>query len=248
MWCVIPAAGRGTRLGPLAQGRPKPLLPVAGRPLLLYVLDRIPSAVTRVCLVVGPEDGAVRQAVGDRHGGRPIRFVTQRRPRGVAHAVARARGVVEGSFLVVMGDVWYERPIDGLVQAWRRSGADGAVLVEPVRSERQADQPAGIVRVRDGSVVGLEKRGLFAGDELRVAGAMLLPQAAFGTLETAPSARSGEYELEDAVTRLLDGGCRFVAVRCDGSRRNINTAGDLAAVEARIAAGRSRSGAAEEKG
>lgn len=239
MWCVIPAAGRGTRLEPLTLDRPKPLLEVGGRSILSWLLDRLRPAVDRACLVVSERAGAVREALGDRHAGIDLRYAVQERRLGVGDAILRAEPNVSGPFAVAMGDAWYDRSLSPCLDAWRASGADGAVIVESV-VEPPGD-PIGLVRAPGGRVTEIRKDVHRGEEDLRVAGAAVLPAGAFRVLaearEEVLAAGTGEVELEAAVTRLLAEGVTFAAIPSSGWRRNINTPADLEAVEARIRRG-----------
>ena len=234
MWCVIPVAGRATRLAAQAAGRPKALIEIGGRSIIEHLLDRIGPPVTDVCLVTGAT-GSERFARLDAVAAGPrIHLVSQPEPAGVADAVGRAAPLVRGPFVVIMGDCWYERPLADFPERWAASGADGAVLVEPPTEAN--GQPVGLVRVVDRRVTRIFKAPWADEAEWRVAGAYLFGDSFFEALTaTTPAAASGEVELEDVVTRLIEAGETFQAIPYAGWRRNINTPADLQAVRERIA-------------
>lgn len=234
MWCVIPAAGRSSRMSGLTRDRPKALLEVGGRPLLLHLLDRLSSPVTDVCIVTSPDGQQIRR-LGTRHQSLSLHYVVQEVPTGVADAVSRCSDLVRGPFLVLMGDCWYDRELMGFVHRWEDKAAAGAVLVEP--ADDSGGQPMGLVRISEGLVTEIFKAPWGGATDWRVCGAYLFPENYFAAAAETPPADSGEHELEDVVTRLISRGDDFVALPFDGWRRNINTPADLEAVTRRLAGG-----------
>ena len=105
MYGVVLAAGRGTRMRPLTDRRPKPLLPVGDRPLLERVFDTAADVVDEFVVVTGYRGEAIRETVGDSYRGHPVHYVEQAEALGTAHAVAQAEPVVDDDFLVLNGDV-----------------------------------------------------------------------------------------------------------------------------------------------
>jgi bifunctional UDP-N-acetylglucosamine pyrophosphorylase / glucosamine-1-phosphate N-acetyltransferase len=99
---VVLAAGKGTRM---KSELPKVLIPVAGRPMIEYVLDALAAArVRQTVVVIGYRGDLVRQRLGRRPG---IAFVEQKEQLGTGHAVMAARGALaghDGPVLVVTGD------------------------------------------------------------------------------------------------------------------------------------------------
>ncbi|MGH2592015.1 MAG: NTP transferase domain-containing protein, partial [Anaerolineae bacterium] len=97
---VILAAGQGTRM---KSDLPKVLHPIAGRPMVAYVLDTaLALGDDRPTLVVGYQADRVRAAIGDR-----ARYVDQPEQRGTGHAVMQTRAALEGHaelVLVLYGD------------------------------------------------------------------------------------------------------------------------------------------------
>ncbi|WP_080505962.1 sugar phosphate nucleotidyltransferase [Halorubrum distributum] len=103
---VILAAGEGRRLAPLTNRRPKPMVPVANRPLLEHVVEAVTAtAIDRIVLVVGYEQERIRNHFGDGDDwGVTIEYVEQTTQLGTGHAVLQAEPVVDGPFVVLNGD------------------------------------------------------------------------------------------------------------------------------------------------
>ena len=124
---IILAAGKGSRM---QTSLAKVLLPVAGRPLLHYVLDlssRLNPA--RTIVVVGHQADQVRKAFADRE----VEFVVQREQLGTGHAAQQAKLKLEnfeGQVLVLCGDMPLIRPktLLQVVEGHRRSGVKCTVL------------------------------------------------------------------------------------------------------------------------
>ncbi len=235
MWSVIPAAGKATRLADSAGQRRKALLEVGGRPILDWLLDRLRDAVSDACLVVDGLDGSIRRTFGTKRHGIRLHYALQPEPLGVGEAVLRTSGLFGGPFAVVMGDVYYDQPLHCYIDAWRRSGADGAVLTEPLRAT--PTDPVGLVRVVGGFVESIAKATSATGAGHQLCGMAILPESAFSAAEGLRGSRSSEIELESIVTWLIEErGARFVSIPYRGWRRNINTLEDLVLVRSKVEA------------
>lgn len=232
MWCIIPAAGRGTRLSSVRNGRPKPLVEVDGTPLLHRLILDVEEVVSGICVVVPPpENGgkAVRRALEDLELRVDVETVTQPDRRGVADAVWLCKETLDGPFAVIMGDVYYASPIAPYIAALAR-GELPALLVEA--ASRETPDPAGVVTVRGDRVTAIEKRPVRRTDQFRVAGAFAFPEDAFPAFEAARPG-TGEFELEAVVRHLLKRK-RVGTVVYEGWRKNVNTPRDLREVRERI--------------
>ena len=158
MDAVVMAAGEGTRLRPLTEHWPKPVLPIDGRPVLAVLLRELAAAdLRRVWLVTGHLAERVEQLAGDGSAfGLELSFVRQPGVLGSADAVRRALDV--GATLPVLvsaADTVYRRgDLSQFAVEFGRSGAAGAVAVRtdpPPGPGRQAVRRNGarIVALRD---------------------------------------------------------------------------------------------------
>lgn len=107
MQAVILAAGEGKRLRPLTEHLPKPLLPVAGKPIMERALALLPEEIREVLIVIGYLGYHIRDHFGDRFAGLPIRYIEQSGLHGTGSALWQCRPYLSGKFLVVMGDDLY---------------------------------------------------------------------------------------------------------------------------------------------
>jgi len=104
MQCVILAAGKGTRLRPLTNTIPKPLVEVGGKTLLNHIVESLPSSVDEIVLVTGYLEDKIKDYCGDNFCGRKVTYVTQEEQNGTAHALWLCKDKLKGRFLFMYAD------------------------------------------------------------------------------------------------------------------------------------------------
>ncbi|PIQ74812.1 MAG: hypothetical protein COT61_04575 [Candidatus Portnoybacteria bacterium CG09_land_8_20_14_0_10_44_13] len=109
MQCVFLAAGRGTRLRPLTDTTPKPLLEINKKPILAHSFEQLPDEIDQVILVVGWLGDKIRSYFGDNFLGREIVYVEHKEMLGTGYALSLCRDVLSDKFIVMMGDNLYCR-------------------------------------------------------------------------------------------------------------------------------------------
>ena len=148
------AAGEGTRLRPITDRWPKPVLPIDGRPVLATLLRELAVAnCERVAVVTGHLAEQVEELVGDGSGfGLDVRTVRQPGVLGSADAVRRGLELIEPPFLVLAADTMFTPgDVKRFVDEFARSGAAGAMSG---RRDPPADPPhRAALKIVDGLVV-----------------------------------------------------------------------------------------------
>ncbi len=102
---VLLVGGMGTRLRPLTYRIPKPLVPVLGKPLIMHVIDSLPAEVDETIIPIGYMKEAMQAYLQRNPPRRKITLVDETQPLGTGGAVKAVEEHLEGTFLVVNGDV-----------------------------------------------------------------------------------------------------------------------------------------------
>lgn len=110
MKIVIPTAGYGTRLRPHTWSKPKPLVTVAGKPVLGHVLDTFTelSDIDEVTFIVGYLGEQIKEYVSSAYPNLPSRYIEQKELIGQSHAIWLAREGLEGPMLMMFVDTIIE--------------------------------------------------------------------------------------------------------------------------------------------
>lgn len=102
MQAVILAAGRGERLRPLTDEMPKPMLPVAGQPILEYTLSILPEEIDEVILVIGYKGEKIKNYFSPSFGFRKLFYVEQPKPLGTAHALLCVKPFLKDKYFLLL--------------------------------------------------------------------------------------------------------------------------------------------------
>ena len=217
MQALILAGGEGTRLRPLTYTVPKPVLPLAGRPHIAYVIDWLARhGVDDAIVSCGHLAEGMRNTLAEMELGVRIRFAEEPDARGTAGAIRFAEEMLAERFLVLNGDILCDLDLTALIEQHGRTAAQATIALYPV-----AD-PAGygLIHRREGGEITefLEKPepGQIDTDEIN-AGAYLLERS---VLENIPPDRAVSIERE-VFPELIGKG--LYGIRLDGYWIDIGT-------------------------
>ena len=236
---VIPAAGLGTRFLPATKATPKEMLPVVDRPAIQYVVEEaIRAGLNDVLMITGRnkraledhfdrvpvleqqlaeqgKDALLASVVATNEMGGDLHYVRQGDPKGLGHAVLRAkRHVGDEAFAVLLGDDLIDEKEDLLarmVEVQERTGGSVVALMEVPREAISAYGAAAIEAVEGEDdfvkITGLVEKP--AADEApsnyAVIGRYVLSPKVFEVLENTAPGRGGEIQLTDALQTLAQG-------------------------------------------
>ena len=216
MKIVIPAAGQGIRLRPHTHTLPKVMLPVAGRPIIGHILadvERLDPEEVR--LVVGYRGDTIERYAERACPDLPIRLVWQKEQLGLGHAVLQALDPGDrDAVLVVLGDTVFDVDYAKVV-AHQEHVLGVRSVPDPERFGIVELNPAGGAITRVVEKPAEPKGNLALVGLYFVRDGELLRQAIAGLVDDDSRTR-GEYQLTDALQRMIDAGERFVPYEIGG--------------------------------
>ncbi len=191
MQCIILAAGKGTRLKPLTDNCPKPLVKVAGKPLLDHIVEALPSAIDELIIVVGYLGSMIREHCGEEFYGKKVTYVEQHEQNGTARALWLCKNHLRGRFLFMFADDIHSAHDIARVTSFSR-GLLAATSNTPERF-------GVIVRNPDGTLAEMIEKPTHPPSNLVSTGVMVLDQHIF---EFEPkNSINGEFYLTESLER-----------------------------------------------
>ena len=125
MKALILAAGKGTRLYPATKSTPKPLMPLAGKETLCYIIDEIiENNINDIGVVVSNENqNEISSFIKKNYPGKNILTIVQHEQLGVAHAVKISKQFIKkDNFILYLGDNLFENGIKTLIKEFQGNG------------------------------------------------------------------------------------------------------------------------------
>lgn len=205
MKAVVLAAGEGSRVWPLAESRPKHLLPVGGRPLLSHILESmVKNSITDIVLIVGFKGDLIRAAFGDgsQHGLR-IQYLEQKHWTGTASALKVGfEAVGKERFLAVYGDLLVNATT---IRTVMEKAEDSARIMGVVKIPNASE--FGVVQLDGDRVTKIvEKPNRVLSEGWINSGIYVLDEEVFSRIDRTEVSKRKEYELTTSLQRLISEG------------------------------------------
>jgi dTDP-glucose pyrophosphorylase/CBS domain-containing protein len=198
---VIMAGGYGTRLRPLTETVPKPMLPVGDRPLLELIIEQLrQSGIRQIHLATHYKGEVIARHFGDgRNFGVRIRYVQEKQPLGTAGAL----GLLDASdeaLLVMNGDILTQVDFHTMLDFHRQHRADMTVAVRSY----EVRLPYGVIHTQGDDVVSITEKPTM--QHFINAGIYLLNPTVCNLIPTGQP-----YDMTELIEHLLDDGHRVVS-------------------------------------
>lgn len=227
MKAVVLAAGRGTRMKALTADCPKPMLPLAGRPMLAHQLERFAAAgVDEACIVIGYKGEMIREYfAANPPAGIELSYVVQHEPNGTGSAALLAKDFAAGGpFLLTFGDII----VDSQVYTELISRGRGAEMVlalthvdDPYRGGAVYVEAERVVKIVEKPPKGTSTTNFLC------AGVYLFQDRIFEALGRLKLSARGEYDLTDTISEAVSLGKTVRYFDVPGFWRDVGRPEDL---------------------
>jgi glucose-1-phosphate thymidylyltransferase len=214
MKVIIPLAGKGTRLRPHTHITPKPMLKIAGKPVIDYVMEDLEKLgnVEQVIYITGHLKEKVEDYARKKYPF-PSVFVEQREQRGTADAVALARPYLDQPVMIIFVDTIFDADFSVV----KRVDADGIMWVKEVEDYQRfgvvvTDKDGNMTKIVEKPSTPISKRaniGLYY-----VKNWKLMLDGIDWVLRQPPN--KGEYYLTDAFQYMIDHGAKIRVIDVEG--------------------------------
>ncbi|MDE3088761.1 MAG: NTP transferase domain-containing protein [Chloroflexota bacterium] len=209
MKAIILLAGLGTRLRPHTYSKPKPLVQVAGKPVLGHVMDSLDGLqIEETIFIVGYLGEQIEKYIADHYPQMRARYVEQDEMKGQAHAIRLAKDYIDQDVLIIFGDTIWETDFTRL----KHVKGDGLIYTKEVTDPRRF----GVALLKDGFVTKFVEKPSTPVSNLAVVGVYYfrawrrLLQSLDALIDRNIQTK-GEYFLADAMQLMIEDGARLEA-------------------------------------
>ena len=134
MKAVILSGGRGTRLSPLKDKKPKPLVTVGDEPIIFSIIKKLKKeGITECAVTLGYRGDDIKSALGKSFEGVDIHYFEEKEPLGTAGAVKNCEEFLDSDFLVLSGDALCDFSLEEFTTCHKMSGDIATLLLTPCR-------------------------------------------------------------------------------------------------------------------
>lgn len=215
MRAVIPVAGVGTRLRPHTYSLPKVLLNVAGKPILAHILDSIlEQNINKATIITGYMGDLVEEYVQKRYPQMSLDFVEQKERLGLGHAIWTGKSTYgTDELMIILGDTIFDVDLKNALDS--NSNSIG------VRKVEDPKRFGVVIKNDDGTIQKLVEKPEHFISDLAIVGIYYIKNTqklveSLDYLIDNNMLTRGEFQLTDALQRMLESGEKFITFPVDG--------------------------------
>jgi len=213
---LILAAGKGTRMWPLTEDIPKPLLPISGIPIIKRQIDELKKVgVKKLYILIGYQMNEISDYIDKTETEIEVNYIIQEKQKGTGHAVKMAENKIKGSFYCLNGDIIINAKNLKKINRCK----DMAMMVTTVDDGSNF----GAVKQKNGYLVSIIEKGKSGKCKIN-AGIFIFNESIFTAIDNTKKSIRGEYELTDALELVSN---QIEVIEFEGEWKDIGNPWDL---------------------
>ena len=213
---LILAAGKGTRMWPLTEDIPKPLLPISGIPIIKRQIDELKKVgVKKLYILIGYQMNEISDYIDKTETEIEVNYIIQEKQKGTGHAVKMAENKIKGSFYCLNGDIIINAKNLKKINRCK----DMAMMVTTVDDGSNF----GAVKQKNGYLASIIEKGKSGKCKIN-AGIFIFNESIFTAIDNTKKSIRGEYELTDALELVSN---QIEIIEFEGEWKDIGNPWDL---------------------
>ncbi|OPX57844.1 MAG: Bifunctional protein GlmU [Methanobacterium sp. PtaB.Bin024] len=130
---VLMAGGKGSRIRPLTLSRPKPMIPVANRPMIEYIVEKVKkSGYNELIVTLSYLKSQIKNLLEKDYPDMNITYSIEQKPLGTAGGVKKAAKYIDDTFFVLSGDVLVDVDLNEILHFHKKNNALATLVLTPV--------------------------------------------------------------------------------------------------------------------
>ena len=206
MKALVLSGGQGTRLRPLTFSIPKQLIPVAGKPVLHFVIeDILKASIKNIGIIIAPETGnCIKKSLKENFPHINFQFIVQEKPLGLAHAVKISKNYLSNDdFIMYLGDNLIKGGIKKYIEKFEKEKPSAFLLFKEVENPERF----GVAEFdKNGKIKKLIEKPKNPPSKYALVGFYIFSSDIFEAIEEIKPSWRGEYEITDAIQILIKKG------------------------------------------
>ncbi|MEW6407330.1 MAG: glucose-1-phosphate thymidylyltransferase [Patescibacteria group bacterium] len=228
MKALITAGGHGTRLRPITFTLNKHLIPIANKPMIFYVLEKVAAAgIKDVAININPGDKELPNSLGDGKRWKiKITYIEQKGgPKGLAHIIKNAKSFLKKDpFVFYLGDNIFLGGIKKFIETFKKKKLSCLLTLARVPDPQRFGVPE--INTK-GEIVKVEEKPEKPKSDFAVCGIYIYDHHIIEAVENIKPSARGEFEISDAHQYLLDRGYKVGYEEVSGWWKDTGKPNDL---------------------